>query len=282
MSFHLRVRPWPSCLVLSAFISVHLEPSFSAVRQASVIGYTAGQLDCASFRETGESKILTEAGGRTRNQTSTRRAVWQFRSVPSNRDIPLEAWLDSLVVTRRSEETSISPDTDGLLGGRYRGTLTARGAYTGRVRPFVPDEVAEVAGMANALDDFFPPLPPRALKEGEIWSDGLGLTLRRLPDSTPSGVPLYRFELRNTGETRTAETPADTLPLRLQQKSDEQGMFVWHPQRGLLRRERRIVIATTVPPSRTVRQAVRSKVEQRITLARDLDPPGCRPAAGAQ
>jgi hypothetical protein len=253
-----------------------------ALGQETAPGYTAQQLDCARFVETGESKILTEAGGRTRNQTSTRRASWQFRAVPSNRDVSLEGWLDSLTVTRSSVETSISPDTDGLLGGRYRGILTPRGTYTSKVRPFVPDEVAEVAGMANALDDFFPPLPPRALKAGETWSDSLGLTLRRLPDSALSGVPLYRFELAKKGEARAAETPADTIPLRVQQKSDEQGVFVWHPLLGLLRRERRIVIETTVPPSHAVRQAVRSKVEQRITLVRGLDPPGCRPAAGGR
>jgi hypothetical protein len=45
---------------------------------------------------------------------------------------------------------------------------------------------------------------------------------------------------------------------------------VWHPTVGLLRRERRIVVETTVPASRTVRQPVHSKIEQRITLERDL------------
>lgn len=247
-----------------------------------MIGYAARQLDCARFRETSQSGIRTESGGRNRQQTSTREGVWQFRATPSDDTVSIEAWLDSLAVTRRSDEASISPDTDGLLGGRYRGVLTAQGAYTSRVRPFVPDEVAEVAGMGSALDDFFPPLPARALKVGETWSEVPGLTLRRLPDSTSRAGRLYRFELQRTSEARTAETAGDSLPLRLQQKSNEQGEFVWHPQRGLLRRERRIVIETTIPPGRTVRQAVRSKVEQRITLARGLNPPGCRPTAGGR
>jgi hypothetical protein len=269
-------------IVVSAFICVHLRLSSVAVGQDNAVGYTAQQLECARFLEVGESRILTEAGGTTRNQTSVRRGFWQFRAVSSNRDVALEGWLDSLTVTRRSEETTISPDTDGLLGGRYRGTLTPRGTYTGQARPFVPDEVAEVAGMHNALDDFFPPLPPRPLREGEIWTDSKGLTIRRLADSALSGVLLYRFELEKQSEARAAETPADTLPLRLQQKSDEQGTFVWHPFLGLLSRDRRIVIQTTVPPSRSVRQAVRSKVEQRIRLARDLDSPGCRVGSGGQ
>ena len=238
--------------------------------QEWVVRYTANQLNCAKFLETVTSEILTVAGGRTRHQTADRRGVWQFRTAPSNDGVLLEGWLDSLLLSRRSPETTISPDTDGLLGGRYRGTLSRTGVYRSKVRPFVPDEVAEIAEMSGALDDFFPPIPSRALKAGEEWTDSLGLTIRRLPDSALSGVPLLRFTLRSRKEARAAPTPADTLPLKVRQKSEEDGEFVWHPLLGLLRRDRRIVVETTVPPSRSVRQAVRSKVEQRITLIRDL------------
>ena len=240
------------------------------------VGYTTNQLNCARFLEIGQSRILTEAGGRTRNQTSARRGRWQFRAAASHADVALEGWLDSLVLSRSSPETTINPDTDGLLGGRYRGTLSRTGVYSSRVRPFVPDEVAELAEMGGALDDFFPALPSRALKPGEGWTDSLGLTIRRLPDSALSGVPLFRFALESRKQSRIAANPADTLPLKLRQKTEERGEFVWHPLLGLLRRDRRIVVETTVPPSRTVRQAVRSKVEQRITVVRDLtERPGC-------
>ncbi len=245
-------------------------PQRSAAGQEPAVGYTAEQLQCARFLEIGESRILTEAGGRIRNQTSARRGFWQFRATPSNDDVAVEGWLDTLVLTRRSPETTISPDTDGLLGGRYRGTLSRTGNYTSRVRPFVPDEVAEIAEMSGALDDFFPPVPSRVLKAGEEWTDSLGLTIRRLPDSALSGVPLLRFALESRRESRAAPTPADTLPLKLRQKTRERGEFVWHPLLGLIWRDRRIVVETTVPPSRSVRQAVRSKVEQRITVVRDL------------
>lgn len=252
-------------------------PHRTALGQEKVLGYTAQQLDCARFLEIGESTILTQAGGRTRRQTSSRRGAWQFRASPSKEHVALEGWLDSLTITRRSEETAISPDTDGLLGGRYRGTLSRPGAYTAQVGPFVPDEVAEVAGMHNALDDFFPLLARRTLREGEVWTDSVGLTIRRLPDSALSGVPLYRFALEKRGKAAAATTPGDTVALALRQKSDERGQFVWHPLLGLLRRDRTIVVETTVPPSRSVRQAVRSKVEQRITLERNLNHSGCRP-----
>src|SRR5688572_7380750 len=150
-----------------------------AIQQTPAITYSAAQLDCARFLETGESKILTEAGGRTRRQTSSRRGTWQFRATTSGQELALEAWLDSLAITRRSEETAITPDTDGLLGGRYRGTLSRTGHYTAQVHPFVPDEVAEVAGMAEAVNDIFPPLAGRSLAEGETWTDASGLTIHR-------------------------------------------------------------------------------------------------------
>jgi hypothetical protein len=244
--------------------------------QEWAVRYTANQLNCAGFLETVSSEILTEAAGRTRRQTSDRRGVWQFRAAPSKDDVALEGWLDSLALSRRSPETTISPDTDGLLGGRYRGTLSRTGIYTSSVRPFVPDEIAEIAEMRGALEDFFPPVPSRPLRAGEVWTDSLGLTIRRLPDSALSGVPLLRFALESRRESRAAPTPSDTLPLKLRQKSEERGEFVWHPLLGLLRRDRKIVVETTVPPSHSVRQAVRSKVDQQITVVRDLTPrAGC-------
>jgi len=236
------IRSQRSGIVMVLTMALLPETLPSARWQEPAVGYAANQLNCARFLETVASNILTEAAGRTRRQTSDRRGVWQFRAGPPNDDVALEGWLDSLVLSRSSPEATITPDTDGLLGGRYRG----------------------------ALDDFFPPLPSRALKPGEEWTDSLGLTIRRLPDSAMSGVPLLRFGLESRRESRAAPTPTDTLPLKLRQKTEERGEFVWHPLLGLLRRDRRIVVETTVPPSRSVRQAVRSKVEQRITLVRDL------------
>lgn len=245
----------------------------NAQTEAIAVRYSATQLNCARFLETAESDIISQSGRRGREQTSGRRGVWQFRASSSNEDIALEGWLDSLALWRRSAETTISPDTDGLLGGRYRGTLSQQGIYSGRARPFVPDEVREVAGMGTALDDFFPPLPPRSLRPNQAWS-ALGVTIRRLPDSAMSGVPLYRFQLETRSTAAKATLEGDTLPLKLRQVSQERGRFVWHPLLGLVRRERRILVETTIPAGQAVRQPVRSKIEQRITVVRDLSAPG--------
>jgi hypothetical protein len=248
--------------------------------QEPELRYRAEQLNCGRFLETAESKILIQSGGRGREQTAGRTAVWQFRATPAGGGMALEGWLDSLGLWRRSAETTIRPDTDGLIGGRYRGTLSPLGAYGSKARPFIPDEVAEVAGMGSALDDFFPPLPPGTLKPGQGWSDSV-VTIRRLPDSALSGVLLYRFAVEARRSATSAEPQGDTLPLQLQQSSVEHGTYVWHPVLGLLRRERRLLVQTTVPASRSVPRAVRSRIEQRITVERDLRVPpqmagGCK------
>src|SRR3954468_4391920 len=161
-------------LLIACCLAGGLNPAHA---QEPALRYRPEQLDCARFLETAESRILTQSGGRGRVQTAGRAAVWQFRAAPAADGVALEGWLDSLGLWRRSAETTIRPDTDGLIGGRYRGMLRADGAYSSKVRPFVPDEVAEVSRMGGALDDFFPPLPPRRLKPGQSWSDSLGLTI---------------------------------------------------------------------------------------------------------
>jgi hypothetical protein len=246
----------------------------------SALQYRPEQLHCSRFFESSESRILTQSGNRNREQTSGRIGVWQFRATGAESGLMLEAWLDSLTLWRRSKEAVIRPDTDGLLGGRYHGRLTPEGAYTGKAWPFIPDEVAEVAGMATALDDFFPPLPPRQLHPGEVWRGSPGLTIQRLGDSALSGVPLYRFRLQVRKVSQEGDTDRDSIPLELRQVSRESGTFVWHPMLGLITRERNIIVETTVPPGGPVRQAIRSRIQQHIRVTRDLSaagthPPGC-------
>jgi hypothetical protein len=259
-----------------------VEPApLQAQGQAVAIKYTADQLNCARFLETSESKILTQSGGRDREQTSGRTGLWQFKAAAEQKGLALEGWLDSLALWRRSAETTIRADTDGLLGGRYRGTLSSLGAYTSRAVPFIPDDVAEIAGMATALDDFFPPLPGRSISPGQTWSGPPGVTIMRLPDSALSGVPLYRFALEVRTRRRKADAGRDSVPLQLDQTTGERGAYVWHPLLGLVKRERHIVVETSVPAGGAVRQAVRSRVDQRVTATRDLATTGCQTSAGS-
>lgn len=260
-------------LVLAALFLARL-PALSAQGEPVSLRYAASQLNCAKFLENSESKILTEAGRREQTQTTGRRAVWRFSAAAETAGVGLEGWLDSLALWRQLRTSVVRPDTDGLLGGRYRGRLSPEGIYQSRKVPFIPAEVAELADMAAALDDFLPRLPERPLRPGQAWTDSAGLSVRRLADSGMYGVPLYRFRLEDRRVTNAAAMPGDTMVIRLRQSSEEEGTFVWHPSVGLIRRERHIIIRTTVPPrGRVVPQTVRSRIEQRITLTRDLSEP---------
>ncbi|HEX6433001.1 MAG TPA: hypothetical protein VFZ87_02105 [Gemmatimonadales bacterium] len=262
---------WARIIAAAALLTP--PPSLWAQGEPVSLRYSAAQLNCARFLEDSESKILTEAGRREQHQTTGRHGIWRFTAGPDSAGIALEGWLDSLAIWRQLRTSVVRPDTDGLLGGRYRGLLTPDGVYQSRKVPFVPAEVAELADMATALDDLLPPLPDQPLRPGQAWTDSAGVTVRRLADSGMSGVPLYRYQLEERRTTNAAEVPGDTTVIRLRQTSEERGTFVWHPSVGLIRRERHITLKTTVPARGVVQQTVRSRIEQKITLTRDLNLP---------
>lgn len=182
----------------------------------------------------------------------------------------LEAWFDSLDVRRDTPEGSLEPDTDGMIGGRYRGHLTMRGTYAPQARPFIPDGVAEVADLSGTMDDFLPLLPPVPLGVGERWADGGGVEIRRLRDSI-AGDTLLRFEVHRVRRA-DAISAGDTARIPATQDVREEERFAWHPREGLVRRDRTIVIETRIPAGRGVPAAVRSRVSQHVLAARIKEP----------
>jgi hypothetical protein len=212
--------------------------------------------------------LEAETGLRRRRETLTRDGLWRLRGSPVPAGISIEAWYDSLAVSRTSPEGVLTPDTDGLLGGRYRGTLSSAGRYTADTRPFVPDEVAEVSDLGAALDDLLPPLPPSALAVGEHWRDGSGLELTRLPDSVAAGRPVRRLALRSSGESRRATVRGDTTAIPARQVTVEQGEVDWDATVGLLRRTRHIVVETSVQAGGPLRAPLRSRLEQDVVVER--------------
>lgn len=230
--------------------------------------YTAAQLACATFRESSRGRLDTQTGVRIRHETLTRDGRLQVRAKPAGESIALEAWYDSLALTRESPEITLAPDTDGLLGGRYRGRLGPAGGYTAKARPFVPDEVAEVADMGGALDDLLPSLPTAALAVGERWSNGNGLDLLRLPDSVAGRRAVQRLELRSRAEVNQAIVRGDTGSIAARQVTVEDGRLEWDARVGLLRRVRHLVVETSVPAGGPVAQPVRSRLELDARLIR--------------
>jgi hypothetical protein len=232
------------------------------------VRYQARQLQCAGFEERARTEIRGQTGGRERKETAGREGVWRFRARRSGADLAVEGWYDSLSVWRESAEGRLQPDTDGLLGGRYRGRLSPWGAFHSEARPFIPDEVAEVADLSRSLDDLLPPLPPVPLAPGERWSDSTGTEISRLPDSTAAGRRLLRFEVSGRRRENGGAMRGDTVSLDLDQLTTERGRVVWDSDAGLVRRERHLTIETEIRPGGPVRQALRSLVQQTITLYR--------------
>lgn len=230
--------------------------------------YTAAQLDCATFVDHAAGRLDAETGARRRRETLSRDGVLRVRARAADSGIALEAWYDSLAVSRVSPETTLIPDTDGLLGGRYRGALSAEGRYEPRARPFVPDAVAEVADLGRVLDDLLPPLPPRALTVGDAWSDGAGLELRRLPDSVAHGRSVWRLALHDRSQSNEAAIRGDTTGLTVTQVTTETGEIDWDARSGLVRRVRHIVVETSVPAGGPLKLPLRSRLQQDATLTR--------------
>ncbi len=237
-------------------------------------GYAAAQLHCARFLETSRSDIETETARGAVQATSARDGIWSFRARDTAGGVALEAWYDSLSLRRRAGDTEVAADTDGLIGGRYRGLLAPAGGYQEQARPFVPDEVAEIADLSRAARDLLPPLPPRQLRPGESWADS-AVSLTRLADTAVAGRPLLHFRLRSRQESREAVPRGDTLPIPLRQTMVEEGDVYWSGAAGLVRRVRRITIDATVPSGGRVQLPTRSRVSQRVELTRLPAPRSC-------
>jgi hypothetical protein len=230
-------------------------------RAPTPLRYSAAQLDCATFEEHSRARLVAETGGRRRRETLARNGLLRIRARQVGDSLAIEAWYDSLALSREGPDTTLVPDTGGLLGGRFRGTLSPWGRYTVTARPFVPDEVAEVADVGGTFDDLLPRLPPTGLAVGERWSDGAGLELRRLADSSAKGRAIRRFELRARSRSDTASIRGDTTRLPAVELSEEAGRVDWDADRGLLRRRRHIVIETSVPAGGPLKLPFRSRLE---------------------
>jgi hypothetical protein len=240
--------------------------------------YAAGSLACARFVERADAEIHGETGGRALNETGGRHGRWIVRAASAgDSGVRIEAWFDSLTIWRRSGDAVRSPDTDGIIGGRYRGVLTPLGAFTASATPFVPDEVAEFADLHDAFADLLPPLPPEPLAIGAVWRDA-GTSIERLGDSAGAEGPIERYRLERTGTRHDVSLDgSDTLRIPVRQSTVEEGEFAWDPSRGLLSRSRTVTVETEVPAGGAVRVPVRSRVVQRLTLARLADDPSaCR------
>jgi len=222
------------------------------VQQPKPARYAAEFLSCAAYRERIRTAIHSEAGAVTREETAGREGLLVVQGTAgAGGHVSIEAWYDSLSVWREGPEGRIVPDPEGLLGGRWRGALGADGAYAREAVPFVPDEVAEIADLRGVMDDFFPRLPGKPLRDGE------------------------RFEWTRSAPADTTTLSADTLSVPMRRETSERGSLVWDHERGPIRWERNLTIVVSIASGGRSARGARSTITQRIEVTRADRPGAC-------
>jgi hypothetical protein len=165
-------------------------------------------------------------------------------------------------VFREGPEGRTAPDAEGILGGRYRGTLDPGGDYLARTAPFVPAALRDVFDFSRIPLHFFPPVPPAPLGPGREWSDGAGLTIWRLTDSAVSGGSLsrYRWTRRDAWEEGVA---VGDSTLFVHRSEVEDGSLQWRSGEGPLGWTSAVVAGVEFPGG-----AGRTEVTQQVSVRR--------------
>ena len=261
------IRP-PLVICALPFALCSLLPAQGAPR------YTAELLRCVGFEEEVRTTVDARRGMQGWQERGTRRGMLQLRARPDPQGLIFEAWYDSLEVEYTRPESKLTPDTDGLIGGRWTGTMFPHGQAALSERPFIPPELAQVSDLSDALLDFFPPLATAALAQGARWTDSLGLDVERLRDSAAGSERLHRYRWRIT--SRGGETPAvaDTS-VRIRQEIEDEGTIAWSIARGPLGWRREIRVTTRVSAGRRGGTPSEGRVTQVITVRRITNPSGC-------
>lgn len=249
----------PGAILALALVCAAVPLSRSA---AQAPRYTAPQLACVAYEVRVHTAVNTELQGRPRTESLRRTGTLMVRGTALDSAVAVEAWWDSLRLWRRSEDQTLEPDAEGVLGGRYRGRLEADGRFFRTAEPWIPDDVAEVSDLTTALDDLFPLLPPSVLKRGERVTNLAGDQFVRLADS--SGRARYRI----TSSSSTSHPADSARSFAIEESESSDGILVWGSN-GLLRWDRTVVAETRV--TEDPRRAFRSRVEQRIEVRRTGD-----------
>ena len=233
--------------------------------------YGDSTLGCSVFRESVRTDIRAQRGGPPYEERGQRTGLLVVRTTPAT-PLRFTAWYDSLVVWYDATEGRLVPDTDGLVGGRWEGTLSPTGSATLTARPFMPPELRAISDLSDALLDFFPPLPPVTIAPGRSWTDSLGLTISRLADSLARPIPVQRYQWRIDSRSEPPLEADSTA--RLRQRATDEGVLAWMAGTGPLSWSRTVTIDTDVSGP-GVRLPYRGKVTQRIEVIRITGHPAC-------
>ena len=237
------------------------------VSSAAAQTYRPSVLACAVFQEVVTTSIHGVSGSAEVADRGGRFGLVVVNGRDSSGMIVLEAWYDSLDVWRETGAGREAPETDGVVGGRFRGILMPDGTYQPVRAPFIPDDLANVADLAAVMDDFLPRLAPAPLARHQQLSDTTGFSIRRIPDADKTQQ--YRWTATRRRGDQYAAT--DSLSVTLNQLIQETGELSWSPERGPLRWTRQINVSARIPATGGVKRSIRSTVDQTVTVTRRAD-----------
>jgi hypothetical protein len=232
-------------------------------------------LACAAFAEAVRTTVEARRAMEAWTERGNRIGRLLFHAEPGDGPMRFEAWYDSLEVSHDGRSGLVRPDTDGLIGGRWRGSLAPHGEVILEDRPFMPPELLAVSDLSDALLDFLPPLPVVAMPIGSTWTDSLGLEVARVKDSVASGETMERYRWRINSEGGTVPLGSDSTA-RLRQTIRDEGVVAWSRQRGPLTWRREIVVEARIDATRGPRSPVQSRVTQVVAVRRLADSRHCR------
>lgn len=230
--------------------------------------YSRLVLDGATYRQEIRSVITLTSGRDRTRETSLRDGRLRLRAAGQDSLIALEAWFDTLVAWREGAGGRFTPETDGIIGGRFRGVLTRQGGFQATDVPFVPDDLAQVTELSGALADLLPPLPPAALRPGGSTRDDFGTSFLRVPDGLVDGRRVERYRLVRNAESEDVRLLPDSTEVRAHRQERETGVISWSRDLGLVRWEREVTVEVLVPVGGVVKQPFRTVIEQTIVVER--------------
>jgi len=248
-----------------------LLPALPLPAQHPAPQYSPRLLDGAAYWQEIRSVITIESGRDRTRETSLREGRLRVRATAADSLLALEAWFDTLAVWREGSGERLVPETDGVIGGRFRGLLTGLGGFRATEAPFVPDDLAQVAELTGALADLLPPLPPRLLAPGASVRDDFGTSFLRVPDGLVDGRRVARYRLARQQEGEELRLLPDSTEVRAVRRERETGVFSWSLDVGLVRWEREVTVEVVVPAGGVVKQPFRTVIEQTIVIQRAAD-----------
>ncbi len=118
--------------------------------------------------------------------------------------------VDTLAVWREGAGGRLTPETDGVIGGRFRGLLTRQGGFAATDAPFVPDDLAQCRRAGQRARRSPAAIASGGAPAGRSTRDDFGTAFLRVPDGIVEGRRVERYRLVRQGESEEVKRLPDS------------------------------------------------------------------------